>query len=121
MPLGEALDSALPRRFQGRLLDLELLRQVWREAVGPRLADAAFPVGFERGVVTVRAATPEVARSLERQRSALRASLLGACRLPNASLRIRVVSAPAPSRSRAGGDRPRRPAGAREASGGSPA
>lgn len=109
VPLGEALDDALPRRFQGRLLDLELLRGVWREAVGPRLADAAFPVGFERGVVTVRASSAEVARSLDRQRAALRASLLEACRLPNASLRIRVVSAPSAPRSRNGGDRPARP------------
>lgn len=99
VPLGEALDSALSRRFQGKLLDLELLRLVWREAVGPRLADAAFPVGFERGVVTVRAAAPEVARSLERQRAGLRKSLLEACRLPHATLRIRVVSAPPGPRS----------------------
>ncbi len=127
VPLAEALDSALPRPFQGRLLDLELLRQVWREAVGPGLADAAFPVGFERGVVTIRAAAPEVARSLDRRRAALRTALLAACRLPNASLRIRVVSAPQSPRSRSGGDRPARPARsafparARKARAGSPA
>lgn len=97
--LAEALDSALPRRFSGKLLDLELLRRVWSEAVGAALADRAFPVRFERGVVTIRAAAPEVARSLDRQRAALRERLLNACRLPNASLRIRVASAPPAGRS----------------------
>lgn len=76
-----------------------MLRRVWPEAVGAALADRAFPVRFERGVVTIRAAAPEVARSLDRQRAALRERLLNACRLPNASLRIRVASAPPAGRS----------------------
>lgn len=92
--VGEVLSTALPGAFLGRLLDLELLREVWRDAVEPEfpdLADAAFPVAFDRGVVTLRARDRKAAAALARARTPLCRALLTACRLPEAPLRLRVV------------------------------
>lgn len=92
--VGELLSTALPGAFLGRLLDLELLREVWRDAVAPEfpdLADAAFPVAFDRGVVTLRARDRKAAAALARARKPLCRALLTACRLPGAPLRLRVV------------------------------
>ena len=92
--VGELLSTALPGAFLGRLLDLELLREVWRDALAPEfpdLADAAFPVAFDRGVVTLRARDRKAAAALARARKPLCRALLTACRLPGAPLRLRVV------------------------------
>lgn len=94
MAVGELLSTALPGAFLGRLLDLELLREVWRDALAPEfpdLADAAFPVAFDRGVVTLRARDRKSAAALARARKPLCRALLTACRLPGAPLRLRVV------------------------------
>lgn len=92
--VGDLLSTALPGAFFGRLLDLELLREVWRDALAPEfpdLAEAAFPVAFDRGVVTLRARDRKTAAALGRARGPLCRALLAACRLPGAPLRLRVV------------------------------
>lgn len=89
--IADLLAEALPRRVQGRLLDLEFLRGVWRDAVSPNLPEAAAPEAFDRGILTVRAEDAESARAVRRRRGEIRDRLLAAAGLPGARLRIRVV------------------------------
>lgn len=86
--VGDLLAEALPRRTQARLLDLEFLRRVWREAI----PEPGTPEALDRGVLTVRAEDEATAAALHRRRGEIRNRLLDAAGLPGARLRVRVVA-----------------------------
>ncbi len=61
-PLDELLERAGENRFAKKQLPVPLA--VWRQAVGPRIADRARPVALERGVLVVKVATSVWANEL---------------------------------------------------------
>ncbi len=83
---------ALPPSLQKRVLDLDLLRDAWRESAPDRMLLDFEPVAFERGVLTLRASDRRHARLARGEREALAARLLEAAGAPAASLRIRIVA-----------------------------
>ena len=104
--MGDFLGSALPHRLRRRILDLDLVREVWPRAVAEGLSGRlgrpvgdtnaravcgqAVPAALERGVLTVLAADAATAAEVERCSGPLRDALLRACGLSGASLRVRV-------------------------------
>lgn len=88
--MGELLGFALPPRLQGRILDLDLVRRVWRSALPEVLGRKACPTALARGVLTIVAADAATAAEARRQRKTIRERLLRAAGLPGANLRLRV-------------------------------
>lgn len=61
-PLETVLDRAGENRFARRQLPIPLA--VWRQAVGPRIADKARPIALERGVLVIKVTTSVWANEL---------------------------------------------------------
>ncbi len=88
--LGELLGLALPRREQGRVLDLEFLKTLWDRAVPEGIARNAVPVRVERRILTIVTDDPRIRAEAHRRRTEIARNLVRAAGLPDASLRIRV-------------------------------
>ncbi len=95
----ESIDGVIARAGENRFAPARppIADHVWREAVGPRIADRARPVQLDRGVLTVRTATGVWATEL----SLLSTSLLErlhAAGIEAHELRFRVGAIEAPAR-----------------------
>lgn len=72
------------------MLDLDFLRTLWAEAVPDGLAERAFPVRFEKRVLTILADDAPARTEAYRRRNEIAKGLLRAAGLPGATLRVRV-------------------------------
>ena len=87
----EALDGVLARAGENRYARAKppVSDQVWQQAVGLRIAQRARPVGLERGILTVRAATSVWSSELSLLSETL-LERLRACGIEVKELRFRV-------------------------------
>ena len=90
VPLAEILGLALPRRVQGRLLDLDFLSALWNRAAPDEIVAEAVPVRFENRVLTIVAGDPSIRAEAHRRRKEIARGLLQAAGLPDTGLRVRV-------------------------------
>jgi hypothetical protein len=95
----EAIEGVIDRTGESRFAPHHspIARRIWREAVGPRIAERAEPTEMDRGVLTIRAATSVWATELSLLSSALldRLRSLG---VPVTALRFRVGPIDEPAR-----------------------
>ncbi len=87
----EGLDGVLSRAGENRYAKTKppVSEEVWTQAVGHRIAERARPVGLERGILTVRAATAVWSSELSLLSDAL-LERLRACGVEVKELRFRV-------------------------------
>ena len=90
MPIGELLGLALPRRVQGRLLDLDFLKGLWEMAAPESIRARAAPARIEKKVLTVLADDPGVLVEAHRRRQEISRRLMQAAGLTDLRLRVRV-------------------------------
>ncbi len=90
--LGDLIGQALSPKVQSRLIDFDRIRDVWDMALPAPFAGSLTPEAFERGILRLRASSPEAARNAKRARARIRDAVRHALHLPGASLRVSIVA-----------------------------
>lgn len=73
------------------MLDLRLLKTLWRRTVPEEIARKAVPVRVEKRVLTIVTADPVIRAEVQRRRIRIARDLVRAAGLPDARLRVRVA------------------------------